>query len=93
MKTSTVVILVLIIVMNIDAFTLMALDKKQAQKHGWRIRERTLFVVTALFGGLGGCLGMVLLHHKTKHWYFRVFFPILLAIQIVILAVCRRYLF
>ena len=93
MKTSTVVILVLIAAMNILAFTLMALDKKQAQAHGWRIRERTLFIVTALFGGLGGCLGMVLLRHKTKHWYFKTFFPILLAVQIVILAVCRRFLF
>lgn len=36
-------------------------------------------------GGLGGTLGMLKLRHKTKHWYFRVFFPLLLVLQIGLL--------
>ncbi|MBR6704025.1 MAG: DUF1294 domain-containing protein, partial [Lachnospiraceae bacterium] len=31
--------------------------------------------------GLGGTLGMFLFRHKTKHWYFRVFFPLFLLLQ------------
>ena len=34
---------------------------------------------------LGGVLGMFAFRHKTKHWYFRLFFPLMLALQIGIL--------
>ena len=44
-----------------------------------------MFLVTACFGGLGGVLGMQLLRHKTKHWYFKLFFPLFLIIQVVLL--------
>ena len=74
-----------LIVMNVLSFALMALDKNAAKKGRWRVSEKTLFLVTALFGGLGGVLGMQLCRHKTKHWYFRLFFPLLLIGQIVIL--------
>ena len=30
---------------------------------------------------LGGTLGMFFFRHKTKHWYFRVFFPLFLLLQ------------
>ncbi len=42
--------------------------------------------MTALFGGLGGTLGMNAFRHKTKHWYFKYGFPALLVVQIVLLA-------
>ena len=34
-------------------------------------------------GALGGLVGMHLFHHKTRHWYFRWGFPLLLAVQIL----------
>ena len=74
-----------LVVMNLLSFSLMAYDKHCAKNGKWRIPEKTLFIVTACFGGFGGVLGMRLCHHKTKHWYFRVFFPVLLVVQIVIL--------
>ena len=80
-----VVVIIVLAVMNILSFTLMAMDKSAARRGKWRVPERTLFLFTALFGGLGGVLGMHLLRHKTKHWYFRVFFPVLLVLQIVVL--------
>ena len=70
-----------IVLMNIIAFALMGIDKNRAQKGKWRVPEKTLFLATALFGGLGGTLGMFLFRHKTKHWYFRVFFPLFLLLQ------------
>ena len=81
------VILAVILVMNPVAYILMAVDKKRAARGAWRIRERTLFLATGLFGGLGGTLGMFHLRHKTQHWYFRIFFPVMLAVQIVLLIV------
>ena len=79
--------LAVVVVMNIVAFVLMGHDKRCARQGKWRVPEKRLFLVTALFGGLGGVLGMKVFHHKTQHWYFKVFFPVLLVVQIVLLAV------
>ena len=81
------IIFAVLAVLNIISFSLMAIDKHRAQTGKWRISEKTLFLATACFGGLGGVLGMMLCRHKTKHWYFRVFFPLLLIVQIALLAV------
>lgn len=80
-------LLVVLIVMNLLAFALMGIDKMKARRGSWRIPEKTLFLVTALFGALGGTLGMKVFRHKTKHWYFKWGFPVLLVVQIVLLAV------
>jgi len=80
------VICVCLLVMNVLAFALMGIDKLKAKAGAWRVPEKTLFLVTALFGGLGGTLGMYFFRHKTKHWYFKFGFPALLVVQIVLLA-------
>ena len=77
-----IALLIVAAVMNVVAFCLMAYDKKCAKTGKWRVPEKTLFLAAACFGGLGGVLGMQLLRHKTQHWYFAVFFPIFLVIQI-----------
>ncbi len=88
MDNTTVVVVVaaLLVVTNIISFALMGHDKKCARQGKWRVSERMLFLATARFGGLGGVLGMKVFHHKTKHWYFKVFFPTLLIVQIALLA-------
>ena len=86
-KTLLLGVLAVLIVMNLVSFALMGIDKRRAQRGAWRISEKVLFLTTARFGGLGGVMGMHLFHHKTKHWYFRVFFPAMLVVQIVILAI------
>lgn len=80
--TLSIILCAVALIMNILSFSLMAADKRRAKKGEWRIPERTLFLATALFGGLGGVLGMQLLRHKTKHWYFNVFFPFFLILQV-----------
>lgn len=81
-----IAVVVLLITNNVS-FLLMLHDKRCAQKGKWRVKEKHLFLATACFGGLGGVLGMQLLRHKTKHWYFKLFFPLMLAAQIALLAV------
>ncbi len=89
--TTLLVVLVVLLVLNFNSFLFMARDKKKAKlQHGSkpntrRTPEKTLFLMTGLFGGLGGCLGMYLCRHKTNHWYFALLFPIMLVLQIVIL--------
>ena len=80
------VALTIIAIMNIAAFALMGYDKRCARQGKWRVPEKTLFLVTVCFGGLGGVLGMKVFHHKTQHWYFKVFFSVLLVIQIAVIS-------
>ena len=84
-NTILIIAAIVLVVMNIAAYVLLGVDKKRAKAGAWRIPEKTLFLVTGLFGGLGGTLGMFLLRHKTKHWYFRLGFPAMLAAQVILL--------
>ncbi len=85
MKTLTIVIIGILILLNLYSLLLMRHDKQCAKKNKRRVPEKTLFLAAALFGAFGGTLGMLIFRHKTKHWYFRVFFPLLLIIQAGIL--------
>ena len=84
-KTIILAALAVLAIANLISFFLMGHDKKCARQGKWRVPEKTLFLATACFGGLGGVLGMVLCRHKTKHWYFKVFFLLLLFLQAGIL--------
>ncbi len=70
---------------NLVSFIIMGIDKRKARRGRWRIRESTLFLCALPGGALGATLGMLLFRHKTKHWYFRWGFPLLLAAQIALL--------
>ena len=72
--------------LNIMSFSLMAWDKRCARTGRRRIPEKTLFLAAGCFGALGGVIGMFACRHKTRHWYFRVFFPVMLIAQIALLA-------
>ncbi len=77
---------VLLGVMSVISFTLMGIDKAKARRGSRRIPEKTLFLFTLLGGGIGGTLGMHVFHHKTRHWYFAVFFPLIAIAQIALCA-------
>jgi uncharacterized membrane protein YsdA (DUF1294 family) len=68
--------------MNIIGFTFMGMDKLKAQKHAWRIPEKTLFYIAFAGGSLGSFIGMHLFRHKTKHLSFVIGIPAILFIQI-----------
>lgn len=76
----------LLIFVNVLCFSLMGVDKARARRGKRRIPEQTLFFSALLFGGLGGFAGMHLFHHKTKHWYFRYGFLLLMAVQLILIA-------
>ena len=74
-----------VVVMNLLSFVLMGHDKRCAKRGARRVPEKTLFLAAGLFGALGGVLGMQLFRHKTKHWYFQLFFPLMLLAQVVVI--------
>lgn len=81
-----------LVLVNLWAFALMGFDKRRAKIRGARrVRERTLFLSALLGGGLGACLGMWCFRHKTKHWYFAIGMPLILAAEAALgWWVCRR---
>ena len=74
--------------MNVVCFCMMGIDKLKAKRGAWRIPEKTLFLAAALFGALGGVVGMQVFRHKTRHLKFQLGFSVLMVIQIVLLALC-----
>lgn len=74
---------------NLAAFVLMGVDKRRAGRGSWRIRERTLFLFPLLGGALGGTLGMLLFHHKSRKWTFAYGFPLLAIAQLLLLGWLR----
>lgn len=66
---------------NLAAFWAMGADKRRARRGAWRLSEKALFLPAVLGGALGGVLGMQVFHHKTRHWRFRLGFPLLLVLQ------------
>ncbi len=71
-----------LVLVNVIAFAVYGADKRRARKDRWRVPEKTLFLLALIGGSLGALLGMKVFHHKTKHWYFRVFIPLILVLQI-----------
>ena len=61
----------------------MFIDKQKAKHGSWRIPEKTLFMITALGGGIGTITGMYTFHHKTKKIKFTVGLPTILICEII----------
>jgi uncharacterized membrane protein YsdA (DUF1294 family) len=72
-------------IMNLIGLFIMGADKKRAQKHQYRISENTLWMVAILGGAVGTTAGMQLYRHKTKHTSFKIGFPFLAGIELVLL--------
>ncbi len=76
-------ILIYILSINLIGFLAMWLDKRKAEKGKWRIPEKTLFIITALGGGIGTISGMYTFRHKTKKMAFVVGFPFITILEII----------
>lgn len=76
--------MIYLIGINLTGLLVMGVDKAKAIRRAWRIPEKVLFGVALLGGSLGAWLGMYLFRHKTRHWYFVIGMPLILALQIMV---------
>ncbi len=68
-------------------------DKQKAKKGGWRVPEKTLFVLCLLGGSVGMYLCMKTIRHKTKHKRFMIGIPLIIIFQAIIgLIFLKNYL-
>ena len=70
---------------NIAAFYMYWLDKRNAIKRRWRISEKALLGIAFAGGSLGALLGMYMFRHKTRHLKFKILVPMFLMIHIAII--------
>lgn len=73
--------------LSATAFFVCLHDKRAAKRAGHRrVPEKTLLAL-ALAGGAGGLwAGMYAFRHKTRHWYFVLFVPLIFILQCAALA-------
>ena len=77
--------IIYLIVINIVTFLVMGLDKWKAKRGSWRVQESALFTLVLFGGGVGGILGMIYFHHKTKKLKFQIGFPLILILEVAFL--------
>lgn len=74
-----------LLLINAVSFAVCGADKRRARRGERRVRERTLWRLSAGFGALGMLAGMHVFRHKTRHSSFRVGVPLLMAAQALLL--------
>jgi len=76
--------LALTLIISFITMILYFSDKRRAMKNKWRIKESVLLSFSFFGGALGGMVGLYVLRHKTKHWYFVVINWLGLIIQVAL---------
>lgn len=75
-------LIIYLVVINLIAIFITVFDKISAKKHKWRVKEKTLLIVSALGGSVGMLLTMLLIRHKTRHLKFMLGIPFIIALQV-----------
>ena len=78
--------------MSLLTVVLFAYDKHCATYGKWRIPEWILITCSVVMGAFGGLCGMVFFNHKTAKPLFYIFVPVLLFVQILLMAFVLTFL-
>ena len=82
---STQNIVIYFVIINIIGFLIMFIDKQKAKRGAWRIPEKTIFIITALGGGIGTLAGMYACRHKTQKLQFVIGLPFITILEIILI--------
>ena len=77
------ILAVWLVIINLISVIVCIADKSRAKRGKWRVRERTLWLLTLLGGGAGMYLTMRLIRHKTLHKSFMIGIPLIVILQII----------
>lgn len=84
-----------VVAINLFAFIVTWNDKRKSIEgaHLDRTPEGLLFFLASAFGSLGVYLGMLLLRHKTRKWYFQLGIPLLILQNLAMFYMVSELLF
>lgn len=82
---------ILILIWNLVVFFVYGLDKLFAKNGLRRIREKTLIILSYLFGAVGAMFGMIVFNHKTSKIKFRILVPVSVAFNVVLAILIYNY--
>lgn len=82
-----------LVIMSLAAVAVTVKDKKAAQRHGRRVAEKTLLLIAALGGSAGMLVTMKTIRHKTKHAKFMVGIPVIILMQLAVIAGVLYYFY
>ena len=80
--------LVYIAIMSLISIIVCIYDKKISKKNKveLRIPEKVLLILSALGGSVAMLITMLLTRHKTKHFKFMVGIPVIIILQVALIA-------
>ena len=77
-------LIIYLVIINLIAFLLCYIDKRNAIKNIYRISETSLLSISLMGGCFGMLFGMYMFHHKTRKLKFKLVY-IFVIIWIIIL--------
>lgn len=78
--------LIYLAIISLIAVIMTVSDKSRAKKHKRRIAEKTMFGTAVLGGSAAMYLTMLAIRHKTKHKRFMVGLPLIMIVQVIVIA-------
>lgn len=77
------ILLLLFLLVNVIAFTIIGYDKRLAVKNKRRISEKALLFWVAIGGTIASLLGMLLFRHKISKGSYLLKFSLIVILQVV----------
>lgn len=84
-------LLIYFIAISLISVIVCVADKVRAKKGKWRIKESSLFLLSALGGSAAMYITMRLIRHKTLHKRFMIGIPLIIIAQTALLIIAVRF--
>ncbi len=88
-----IILTVYLLFINLISAIITVYDKFSAVRKRWRIKEKTLMLISLFGGAFGMYLTMILIRHKTRHIKFMIGLPLLLILQLIAVYALRRMIY
>ena len=85
------ILIIYLIVINIIAVIVTVHDKRAAKRGSWRVKERTLMLISALGGAPLMYLTMHIIRHKTRKPLFMIGIPLVFVLELAVVFLVLHY--
>lgn len=78
-------VLIYFILINLLSVVICILDKRRAIKHGQRVSEKNLFLLSVLGGSFLMYITMLIIRHKTQKAKFMIGLPLIIVVHSILI--------